>query len=423
MNHSPFFWPPRLVVALALLLAGVLSSEAQFQRSQTGGTRNTGRSGLGGSRSGSSSRTYNNNGMVGEAMISSDPETRRIIVITDEETSQYVSQVITNLDRPKPQVLIKVVFVEVAHTDGSDIGIEGGFKQGIDSTTSGVGSDYFGLSGLGSVASNLNVNRFGQPLQSFAPVPPGAGLYQILGQDYEVTLRAIAQAGKAKVLSRPSILARNSQPATILVGQTVPLITSVRYDTLGNAINGITYQDVGIILKVTPFITSDGLVEMIVAPEISSVSETEQVQIQTGAYAPVIDKRAADTVVVTADRQTVVIGGLIQTIKAESESKIPLLGDIPGLGVLFRHRTKSDRKTELLIFLTPHIVQAPAQLAALSAQERAKSAAPKAFTQEELDRFLDDLPAKETPEPAKDKAPPASKPASKKQPASGGKGW
>src|SRR5205085_8656777 len=66
---------------------------------------------------------------------------------------------------------------------------------------------------------------------------PGAGLYQILGQDYQVTLRAIAQAGNAKVLSRPSIVARNNQPATITVGQSVPLITNVRYDSLGNAIN------------------------------------------------------------------------------------------------------------------------------------------------------------------------------------------
>ena len=89
-----------------------------------------------------------------------------------------------------------------------------------------------------------------------------------------VTLHAIAQAGNAKVLSRPSILARNNQPATITVGQSVPLITGVRYDNFGNAINSITYQDVGVILRVTPFITGDGLVEMIVSPEISRLDPT-----------------------------------------------------------------------------------------------------------------------------------------------------
>ena len=87
----------------------------------------------------------------------------------------------------------------------------------------------------------------------------------MLGENFTATLRAIAQAGKAQLLSRPSILARNNQPATIQIGQNVPLITNVRYDTFGNAINSVSYQAVGIILKVTPFITSDGMVQMIVS--------------------------------------------------------------------------------------------------------------------------------------------------------------
>src|SRR5207248_10147465 len=123
-----------------------------------------------------------------------------------------------------------------------------------------------------TVASGMN---FFGPGAAANVLPQTAGLYQILGQDYQVTLHAIAQAGKARVLSRPSVVARNNQPATILVGQTVPLITSVRYDTFGNAINGIQYTDVGIILRVTPFITKDGMVEMILTPEISSVSKTD----------------------------------------------------------------------------------------------------------------------------------------------------
>ena len=106
----------------------------------------------------------------------------------------------------------------------------------------------FGLSGLNTAATNLSFNALGQPVQSFIPKPPGAGLYQILGQDYQVTLRAIAQAGKLEVLSRPSILTRNNQPATIQVGQSVPLVTSVSFNGLtGTPINSITYQPVGII--------------------------------------------------------------------------------------------------------------------------------------------------------------------------------
>jgi general secretion pathway protein D len=316
-----------------------------------------------------------------------DPETRQLIVITDEETSLQISQVVTNLDRPKPQVLIKVVFVEVTHTDGSEIGVEGGYGG-----KSGNAADVFGLSGLNLTNSAQRLNALGQPVDSFLPTPPGAGLYQVLGQDYQVTLRAIATSGKARILSRPSILARNNQPATILVGQSVPLITAVSYNTFGNPINSFNYEDVGIILRVTPFITSDGLVEMIVAPEISTISKTEAVPVSIGVTAPVIDQRSADTVVVTPDGQTVVIGGLIADGKAESVSKIPILGDLPWLGFFFRSTTKKDVKNELLIFLTPYIVQAPSQLAALSAKEQEKSGATKTLTEAELSKYLDQLP-------------------------------
>jgi len=219
----------------------------------------------------------------------------------------------------------------------------------------------------------------------------------VIGNDYQATLRAIATAGKTEVLSRPSILARNNQPAVITVGQSVPLITNVRYDNFGNAINSVSYEDVGIILRVTPFIANDGQVEMIVSPEISSLTD-QTVTIANGVSVPVIAKRSADTVVVTPDGQPVIIGGLMQNNKTGTDYKIPLLGDIPLLGNLFKRRTKSNSKTELLIFLTPHIVQSPAQLAALSERERAASVLPaKAFSEQELDQFLNELPKKGDP--------------------------
>jgi general secretion pathway protein D len=222
----------------------------------------------------------------------------------------------------------------------------------------------------------------------------------VFAQDYVVALKAIAQAGKAKVLSRPSVVARNNQPATITVGQSVPLITNVRFDNYGNAINSVTYQDVGIILHVTPFITTDGMVEMIIAPEQSELVQdrTQWVPISSGSSgsvsAPVINNRSADTVVVTPDGQTVIIGGLMADSKAASESKIPLLGDIPLLGTLFKHKTKSNSKAELMIFLTPHIIQAPGELALVTEQETGKTDMRKEFTEKELDKYLDGLPKK-----------------------------
>jgi general secretion pathway protein D len=390
---------------LLLLSAGFVAElQAQFPPG-FGGQAGGAAGGNQRARSGTTTRQYPNN-QVGDAVISIDPETRNLIVIADEDTGQYISQVISNLDRPKPQVLIKVVFVELIHNNSLDIGIEGGFNQ-TNGNTFGAVANAFGLSALHLPGSGSNapaLNPLGQPVNAFAPVPPGAGLYQIMGQDYQVTLRAIAQAGKAKILSRPSIIARNNQPATILVGQTVPLITSVRYDTLGNAINGIEYTDVGIILRVTPFITQEGMVEMIISPESSAVSQTESVQIQNATSAPVIDKRSADTVVVTPDGQTIIIGGMMQNQKADAESKIPFLGDIPWLGNLFKRRIKMDAQTELLIFLTPHIIYAPGELAVLSNSEGQKSEASKALTDKELNKYLEGVPLKQPqPEPPKRK--------------------
>ena len=393
----------RTIQTFTLLFAVALPALGQ-QRGTTGTT--------GGGRSGSSTaRQYPSTGTIGDAYYSIDPETRRVVTIADEDTSRYISQVLSNLDRPKPQVLIKVVFLEVTRNDALDFGIEGGWKRPDGNDPLANAANVFGLSGLNQSPTNTPLNALGQPLSSFqstaSSVAGGsAGLYQVLGANYQATIRAIAQAGNAKVLSRPSILARNNQPATITVGQQVPLITSVSYSGLnGTPINAVSYQNVGVILTVTPFITSDGLVEMIVAPQVSSIDTTTSIPISQGVNAPVIDIRSASTVAVTPDGQTVILGGLMQSSKAKNVTKIPLLGDIPMLGVLFRRTVKSDAQTELMIFLTPHIIQAPSQLAALSAAQTQRSDAPGAFEEKELDKFFDSLPGGY---PKKDSKPGAS---------------
>jgi len=390
--------PVCLLVLAILSLWGVVEMQAQ----PPGGFQQFGGGGQGQRRSSSTSSYYPGNSEVGDAVISIDPETRSLVVIADERTRQYISQVVSNLDRPKPQVLIKVVFVELTHNNASDIGIEGGWGRNIGNSTTGAVANAFGMSSINNAVSGSNavpLNVFGQPITGFQPMPPGAGLYQIFAQDYQVTLRAIAQAGKAKVLSKPSIIARNNQPATITVGQQVPLVTGTRFDNYGNAINTYQYTSVGIILRVTPFITSDSLVEMILSPETSELvaDRSQWVPVSSTASAPLINQRSADTVVVTPDGQTVIIGGLMADSKAESESKIPFLGDIPLLGNLFKRKTKNDSKTELLIFLTPYIIYSPTELAAVSANEQNKSSVKKALTEKELNQFLDNLPANAPP--------------------------
>jgi type II secretory pathway component GspD/PulD (secretin) len=360
---------------LGLLLAFWLANLCQAQMSTRTGTssRSTStRSSSNRSGSGSSStRSYNSNGTMGDATIASDQETKSVVVITDEETGQAISQIVTNLDRPKPQVLIKVVFLEVTHTDDSDLGVEGSYTHKISNTTTGILSTAFGL------ASESN-----------------GGFYSILGKDFQVALHTMMTAGKTEVLSRPSVLARHNQMATIVVGQQVPLITGTTYDNYGKQINSIKYTDIGIILKVTPFITKDEMVEMIINPTISSLTD-QTVEIATGVNVPIIANRSADTVVITPDGMPVVIGGLLQNQVIDSTKKVPLLGDIPLLGWAFKRNTKSDVKTELIMILIPHIMRTPEQLAAMSSHEANQlKVAPKAFSQEELDRFIDSLPVK-----------------------------
>ncbi len=222
--------------------------------------------------------------------------------------------------------------------------------------------------------------------------------------DWQATLYALASHGVVNVLSRPTIMTRNNQQAAIVVGQEVPLVTSSQVSALGNTSNSIQYQDVGIILRVTPFISSDRTVEMIVAPEISSL-DSQSVQLSPGVSSPIIDKRAAETVVVTPDQKTIVIGGMMQKQLTSSVQKIPVLGDLPLIGAAFRHTVKNETRTELLIFLTPYIIEGTNKLEALTDNEVNRTdLTQKAFSQEDLDNYLDSLKIKQR-QPATDEKP------------------
>ena len=172
------------------------------------------------------------------------------------------------------------------------------------------------------------------------------------------------------VLSRPSILASDTQEATIPVGQEVPFIRNSRTTETGQTINTIEYEDVGIILTVTPHINPEGLVILDVVPEISTITDTT-VPISETVNATVYAKRSATTQVAIYNGQTIVIGGLMEDRIIDAVRKVPVLGDIPLLGELFKHTSKDKIKTELLIFLTPHVAERPDHLTAMSEDETA----------------------------------------------------
>jgi len=305
---------------------------------------------------------------VGQATIQYDAETGSLIVITDEDTNMQIDKVVKELDKPVPQVLIKVLFLEVTHTNGYDIGAEATYQHTKSNGDQRTIQSIFGL------ASETR-----------------GGFYKILDEDLDVVVRAIADTSKLEVLSRPSVLARNNQQATITVGQEVPFIRNSRITDNGDTINTIEYEDIGIILNVTPHITEDRLVEMTVVPEISTLTG-ETVPISNTVNARVIAKRSASTQVVVDDGRTVVIGGMMEDNATETVTKIPVLGDIPIVGAAFRRKIKDKSKTELLIFLTPHVVENSRELRDISLSEKGKSElSPQAFTQKQIDKYIDNL--------------------------------
>jgi len=403
MTSNQFRIHQRSLFATILLLLAVGEALAQTQgRGQVGqgggrggtitGGNFAGGGGGGASSSANSTRQYTNSTLMGDAVITSDMDTRRLIVVTDDATNENIRTVIAGLDKPKPQVLINVVFLQVTHDKDLNLGTEIGQKNGriaVSTNPQGNATSNFGLT-ADAINAAAGPTALTANAAAAAQNPSIYGLYySIIGRDVNATIHALASTNKTEILSRPSILTRSNQQAMIMVGQTVPLTTGSRIDaTSGATINTVSYQDIGIILRVTPFITAEGMVEMIVTPEISSLSQTT-VNVGPGATAPVIDKRSADTVVVTPSDQTVVIGGLISNQNVDGEYKVPLLGDIPLLGYAFKHRTKTQTKTELLIFLTPHVVQRPEDLGRLAQTEQTKlELTPKTFDKDEVNKFI-----------------------------------
>ncbi|HWB58726.1 MAG TPA: hypothetical protein VG733_04505, partial [Chthoniobacteraceae bacterium] len=325
-------------------------------------------------------------------------------------------KVVKSLDTPKPQVMIKVVFAEVSLNKNLEVGVEGNYTFHVQSPS---------FSGTSTTTTNSTANTTGgtavtstsvsSPTNLLAPGTLGTGSVQsiyglaqltqgsfarLATDDWQATLYALASHGVVNVLSRPTIMARNNQQAVIVVGQEVPFVTSSQISALGQTTNTIQYQDVGIILRVTPFISTDKTVEMIVAPEISAV-DSQSVQLSPNVSSPIIDKRAAETVVVTPDQKTIVIGGMMQKQLTSSIQKIPVLGDIPWAGALFRHTIKNEQRTELLIFLTPIIVEGTSKLEEISQNEVNRTDLPeRAFTPQDLDDYLDNIKVKQrTPPP------------------------
>ena len=302
--------------------------------------------------------------------ITADKASNALIIVASPSDYQNILQIIKKLDKKRRQVFVECMIAEISVNKLLQLGTKwraavrsGGepvFVAGVgtvDSTT--VSSIVTGLTGL--TMGGLS-NYFTIP-QSFVP-----------GATSDVTAPGLAVLfslsdfrDAVNVLSTPQILTSDNKEAQILVGENVPFIASRQQDitTANTVLNNITRQDIGITLKITPQISEGDYIKMDIYQEISALVAGQSENILT-SIGPTITKRSTKTAVVVQNKQTVVIGGLMQDRDEETTEKAPFLGDIPFLGWLFKYKTTQKTKTNLLVFLTPHIVTEAAQLGQLS---------------------------------------------------------
>ncbi len=285
------------------------------------------------------------NALTGKVFVVADQDTNALLVTTASKYERQVRAIIDDLDRPVPQVLIKVLVAEVTHDNSTDLGVDFSVLNTRPSGNGQIAGTNFGNAAL-----------------------KGGLVVSVIETNVTATLHALAEENKLDVLSRPYLLASDNQLANILIGQSVPFITNTRITESGQQINDIQYRDIGLSLNVTPHINPDGVVILDVTPEISQLT-SQTIPISSTTAAPVIAKRSAESRIGVKDGQTIVIGGLMEDRKISNVQKVPLLGDIPVLSWFFNRTQVKKTKTELLIFLTPHVAQRPEELEPMSDDE------------------------------------------------------
>ncbi len=312
-------------------------------------------------------------GRLGTAQ--ADLKTNSVIITESPESLASTERLIQQLDQKPQQVLIEAKLVEVGLNNSLNYGIQWDYTSVENSRLNGQqGTNYNGttvgppagavalpppLNGAPAVpaangGSGIGAGARGTGVNLPATTVFGALTLGRITNNYFVnaTLTAAAAQGKVKVLSDPKIATLNNQPANINVTTQIPYVTSNVAST-GVQTQTVSYATTGIQLQVTPTINADGRITLLINPNVSQPSATAAASV-TGA--PAIDSRNATTTVLVHDGETIVIGGLIADSVSNQIAKIPLLGDIPILGWLFKKKTVTRTRAELLIFVTPKIL-------------------------------------------------------------------
>lgn len=272
-------------------------------------------------------------GLTGNVKIVPEETTNSLIITTYKRNFKALEEIIKILDVMLPQVLIEVKIIEVTLDDDTKFGIEWMWEQG----TTVDGKKY---AQTGTTAFGLADEIFGLK-------------YGIMSDKLDGLLIALAKNTKVNILSTPRILTLDNREAIINISQEVPFLVSTQETATGGILTSYDFKDVGVILTVTPRINKSGTVTLDVNQKINSLIEF------TLFNAPVIAKREATASVIVKDKQTMIIGGFIEDNKIETINKVPILGSIPFIGRLFQRKEIKIEKTELMVFITPHIIRTP----------------------------------------------------------------
>ena len=353
---------------------GAFQGQTPMQSGQySGGTSGSGygrsgssSGGIGGSGSNAFSTSFavNQQPTTG-GIIQADPSTNALIITASEPVYRNLRAVIDDLDARRAQIYIESMIVEVTATQASELGIQwqglinaGGNAIGFAGTNFGTGGQNI-INLTGAIAA-INHDQAGGIAAARSLVPDIGGLnLGVVNKSIGLgaLLRALGSNDSVNLLSTPNLITLENEEAKILIGQNIP-ITTGSYAQTGSAATVSPFQtidrkDVGITLRVRPQITDGGLVKMQIFQESSSVVPNTI----NATQGPTTNVRSIDTNVLVDDGQIIVLGGLIEDSYGDGVQKVPLLGDIPYLGALFRYENKNRKKTNLLVFLRPYIMR------------------------------------------------------------------
>lgn len=314
------------------------------------------------------------------ASVEADSATNALIVTADPELLQTLKAVIARLDIRRAQVLVEAIIVEMLGENGQDLGVQWLFLNdngayGSSSTGSGLSAAITGaaIAGGGTDANGEPVDIRGPLGAALANTPGGVLGVGRLDDDlsFNFLINALQSNDDANILSTPSLLTLDNEEAVITVGRNVPFVTG-SFTSTGNNSNPdspfqtVERQNVGVTLRVTPHINEGDSLVLELSQEVSSLLGSGSVLLNGN---PITNERIIETTVLADNAQTVILGGLIEDSVTQSNQRVPLLGDIPGLGRLFRNNSSTATKTHLLVFLRATIMRDERVLEAATAEK------------------------------------------------------